>query len=171
MYLATSVADPVAVLSPGRPWTISKVDADKVVLRLKGRAACCLDCRRDSHGNEPLAVPPIPSCSSPRTGQTGRSWGPCGADNKGQTKTFQYNLILVSKPLGSRNYLAPHYSTTSIGKRWRARRSWFRDRMGESPHALPVFFVTPRDSSTRSAATESPLASAMAFWSLRALSR
>jgi zeaxanthin glucosyltransferase len=31
--------------------------------------------------------------------------------------------------------------------------------------------VTPRDSSTRSAATESPLASAIAFCSLRALSR
>jgi beta-glucosidase len=37
--------------------------------------------------------------------------------------------------------------------------------------ALPAFLVTPRDSSTRSAATESPLASAIAFCSLRALSR
>ena len=43
--------------------------------------------------------------------------------------------------------------------------------MGESPHILPLFLVTPRDASTRSAATESPLASAIAACSLRALSR
>ena len=29
--LATSLADPVVELSPGKPWTVSNVDADKVV--------------------------------------------------------------------------------------------------------------------------------------------
>jgi len=36
---------------------------------------------------------------------------------------------------------------------------------------VPTYAVTPRDCSIRSAATESPLALAMAFSSLRALSR
>ena len=35
------------------------------------------------------------------------------------------------------------------------RRSRPKDRMQESPHRLPAVFVTPRDSSTKSAATES----------------
>ena len=46
-----------------------------------------------------------------------------------------------------------------------------KERAAPASYVLPAILVTPRDSSTRSAATESPLALAIAFCSLRALSR